>query len=280
MGRNLGVTEAAAAIRGKFLADRSFRGDPQEAHRLQFAKNVAKELGSETPEDVIHIMGLLREEGIELHAGNEFPKYATRKWDRTAKIVHDEHEEHDWINEPQPEPQEGDDTAPLRTLDAPVQDLSVDLRNSVPGPLNQQDRLHVPRVPSAVTNREAAQDAYARQPVEGRDRDEAAAAYDEANPGLDHTNANREAGVDDGEVHLEDLAPTGSREQGGAPYAKPANVGVMANDDPDGDNIAGQDDNPTHDSVLGTETPQRKSGDSSAGKTDTTRRPVGNRRPV
>lgn len=278
--KNLGVQEAADAIRGKFFADRSFRGDPAAAHGFKFVKDVAKALNAgDDPADVMHVMQLLREEDIALHAGQQYPKYATRKWDRTAKVVHDENEEQAWVNEPQPEPAHEDDVPPVRTLDAPVQDLSTDLRNSVPGDANRQAMTPVPKVPSAVTNRDAAQDAYARQSIEGKDRDAAAAAYDEQNPGLDHRHADatHDDNFDDDQVHVEDLAPIGSRQQGGAPYAKPADVGLMKNDDPDGDGIAGQDINPTHDSVLGTDEPQPRSGDSSAGRTDAERRPVGNR---
>lgn len=289
--RKLGVQEAAAAIRGRFYADRSTRGNPENAHRMKFAKDVDAALGGDgSPDSVQHTMVLLREEGIDLHAGDEFPKYATRKWDRTAKVVHDADEEHAWINEEQPAPADPDDLPPARTLEAPVQDLSVDLRDKVPHMVGDMRPPHpTARIPSAITNREAAQDAHARQPSDGPNRDAAAAAYDEANPGLNHQNQDAAHGegefVDHNDVHVEDvdvktLAPAGNREQGGAPYLKPAAVGVMAHDDPDGDGIAGQDTNPTHDSILGTDEPQRKSGDSSAGKTDTTRRPVGNRRPM
>lgn len=283
--QNLGAKEAADAIRGAFFSDRSARTDPRDAHRMKFAKDVVHELGGDdSPETVRHVMQLLREHDIELHAGHEFPKFATRKWDRTAKIVHSEDEEHAWINEEQPAPPNPDDSPALRTQDAPVQDLSLDLRDKVPHMADDAPQPRaVPRIPSAVTNREAAQDAYARQPSDALNRDSAAAAYDKANPGLDHQHSDEQndfAEVDDDEVHVEDLAPTGSAQQGGAPYAKPADVGVMAHDDPDGDGVTGQDANPTHDSVLGTDEPQRRSGDSSAGKTDTARRPVGTRRPV
>lgn len=285
--RNLGVKEAADAIRGAFLADRSSRVDPEQAHQMKFAKEVNKELGgADTPEDVQHVVTLLREHGIELHAGHEYPKFATRKHDRTAKIVHSEEEANDWINEAPPEPVNPDDAPPLRTLDAPVQDLSLDLRHSVPGhPEMATER--VPRVPPAVTNREAAQDAYARQGTDDHNRDEAAAAYDRAAPELGRAHTDHVDGTDDGEVHMEEgedvlgldeLAPTGSKAEGGAPYAKPAGVGVVAHDDPDGDGLAGQDVNPTHDSVLGAQSPQDQSPKNSAGRIDNPeRRPVGNR---
>lgn len=276
--RNLGVNEAADAIRGKFFADRSFRGDPEAAHGVKFAKDVARALDAgDDPADVMHVMQLLREEGIALATGQQYPMYATRKWDRTAKVVHDDQERDAWINEPQPEPVANDDGVPVRIQDVPVQDLSTDLRNSVPGPLNRQEEAHIPKVPSAVTNREAAQDAYARQSVENRDRDAAGAAYAGSH---DHETDVQDFEQDDGEVHIEEIASVGSAIEGGAPYVKPADVGVMAHDDPDRDGVAGQDVNPTHDSVLGTDEPQHKSGDSSAGKTDTGRRPVGSRRPL
>lgn len=275
----LGAKEAADKIRSVFSSDRSARVDPEQAHQMKFAKDVARELGAdETPESVSHIVQLLREHGIELHAGHEFPKYATRKWDRTSKVVHSEQEENDWINEPQPEPVSDDQ--PLRTLDAPVQDLNLDLRRSVPHMADDAPQpLRVPRVPSAVTNREAAQDAHARQPSDDANREAAAYAYDQANPGLDSVNQDAARGHGEFVHHddeIEELASDGDHhEQGGAPYARPADVGVMAHDDPDRDGFVGQDTNPTHDGGLGTQKPQRRSGDSSAGKTDTARRPVG-----
>lgn len=293
--QNLGVNEAANAIRGTFFSDRSFRGHPDEAHQIKFAKDVVKVLGADdTPENVIHVMALLREAGIDLPVGQEFPKYAVRDWDKTSKIVNDEQEEKEWVEEAKPDP-EAAAQASLREQVQPVQDLSLDLVNQVPQHVDHSNDHFEGRVPSAVTNREAAQDAHARQSVETLNRDEAAAGYD---PGLlgkahadaiegqhnvddDHSHEVHEVnGDDDGEVHVEDLAPTGSKAEGGAPYVKPADIGVMAHDDPDGDGIAGQDVNPTHDSVLGTGTPQMQSDDSSAGKVEEpVRRPVGNRRP-
>lgn len=259
--RHLGVNEAADAIRGQFFSDRSMRGSPEDAHRLKFAKDVATALGADTsPESVQHIMILLREANIDLHTGQEYPKYAVREWDKTTKIVHDSGEEDAWVHEAKPE-----EPAPvaMREQAHPVQDLSIDLRNQVPQHVDHEHDPHpAGRVPSAVTNREAAQDAYARQPIDH-----------------DHVNTDSDV-IDDDEVHVEDVADTGSKAEGGAPYAKPADVGVMAHDDADGDGVAGQDDNPTHDSVLGTEQPQSRSGDSSAGKTDTKARPVGNRNPT
>lgn len=298
---NLGAKEAADRIRGVFFSDRSARTDPEQAHQMKFAKDVCRELGAdESAETVQHVVTLLREHGVALHAGHEYPKFATRKWDRSSKIVHSEDEENAWVDEAQPEPVDPA-TVPARTLEAPVQDLSLDLRDKVPHMTGDAPPAQRPaRIPSAVTNREAAQDAHARQPVSNRDA--AAAAYDKANPDLDHTNADAAHGVgtfedvqtdhdgdidpdfvDEDEVHVEDvntLAGSGDASKGGAPYVAPANVGVMANDDPDRDDVEGQDVNPTHDSLLGTQHPQDKSGDSSAGKTDKGRRPVGTRRPT
>lgn len=275
MPRNLGVNEAAAAIRGKFLADRSFRGDPEAAHGIKFAKEVAKALDAgDDPADVMHIVQLLREEGITLHAGHEYPKYVTRKWDHTSHIAQDEQDADRIIDEPAPEA-----FAPApRVVDQPVQDLSLDLQDKVPHTTAADHPAGW--VPSSVTNREAAQDAYARQPVEGQDRALAKDAY-----------LGQQA--DDDEVHIEELAAT-SRDESAAPYAKPAGVGVMAHDDPDRDGFAGQDANPTHDSVLGTQEPQHTGshpaadnlrGDDEPGMAaqrvsdPATRRPVGTRRP-
>lgn len=297
MARYMGVNEAVQALRGKFFTDRSFRGHPEEAHQIKFAKEVAKALsGNDDAETVIHVMALLREEGIELPAGQEYPKFATRKHDRMSTIVQNAEEEDKWVNMEPPAPADPDNLAPLGVIEAPVQDLTTDLRRSVPGD-HQLGDLEPPRVPSAVTNREAAQDAYARQPVS--DRDAAAAAYDRDNPNLDHTNADAARGhgtfqdvqtghgvtqgddhSGDDAVHVEDVnldtkAPNADVSKGGATYAKPAGTGVMAHDDPDRDGVAGQDKDPTHDSVLGTEEPKHKSGESSAGRTDKSPRPVG-----
>lgn len=246
--RKLGVREAADAIRSQFYSDRSARTNPEDAHRMKFAKDVAAALGADTsPESVQHIMILLREADIDLHTGQEYPKYVTRKYDNTSHVVQNEAEAEAKINE-EPEP-----VAPApRVVDAPVQDLSLDLKNQVPHHVDHNDDTHpAGRVPSAVTNREAAQDAYARQPAPNQDAEAARATYVEHTDSID--------GDDDGEVHIEDVAPSGSKAQGGAPYAKPADTGVMVNDDPDGDGIAGQDTNPTHDSVLGTDEPQDRS---------------------
>lgn len=266
---NLGAKEAAARIRGVFFSDRSSRVDPEQAHQLRFAKEVCKELGADdSPETVQHVMQLLREHDVALHAGHEYPKFATRKWDRTSRIVNSESEEQQWVDEPEPAPTDPGNLLPLRTLEAPVQDLSLDLRDKVPHMVDDMPAAErLARVPSSVTNREAAQDAYARQSFE------------------DHGHS------DDDGVHFEEvddntLAPNADKLKGGATYAKAAEVGVMAHDDPDRDGVAGQDVNPTHDSVLGTGAPQSRSDDSSAGKVDNTgRRPVGtgknpNKRPI
>lgn len=229
---NLGAKEAADRIRGVFFSDRSQRVDPEQAHQMRFVKEVCGHLGAaHDPETVAHVMTLLREHDIELHAGHEYPKFATRKWDRTSKIVHSEDEERAWVDEAPPEPVDPE-TLPARTLDAPVQDLSTDLRTKVPHFADDMPDPPKPaRIPSAVTNREAAQDAHARQPVETLNREAAADAYTGA-AAVDHGEF-----VDDDEVHVEDI-----------------------------------------DTLVDTE-PKSRSGDSSAGKTDTAKRPVG-RRPV
>lgn len=291
MPRNVGAKEAAMEINAD-VRNGLAHVDPEHAHQAKFLKEVCEHLGIEPlPENIGHVASVLRQHDIAIHAGHEFPKYAARGYDGVRKIVANEQEEQEWVDETQPEL-----VAPLgRTIEAPVQDLSVDLRTKVPHMVEDMPPAERPaRIPSAVTNREAAQDAHARQPVETLSRADAAVAYDKANPGLDHTNQDAARGVDtfedvqgnefdDDDVHVEDvdlLADTGSHQQGGAPYKEPADVGVMAGDDPDGDGIVGQDKDPTHDSVLGTERPKNRSGDSSAGKTDTATRPVGNRRPM
>lgn len=104
---NLGAREAADRIRSVFFTDRSQRVDPEQAHQMKFVKQVCEELGADhDPETVAHVMTLLREHGVALHAGHEYPKFAMRKWDRTSKIVHSEDEERAWVDEAQPEPVE------------------------------------------------------------------------------------------------------------------------------------------------------------------------------
>lgn len=246
--RNLGAVEATNEIRHDVFNMPGI--DPAEQHQIRFMQSVCSQLGLDhTPENMHKVATALHRHDIGIHAGQEFPKYAVRDHDGAQKIVHDEQEERRWIEEPPPEPVKP--RGPV-IQDIPPHQENLDLTKQVPQPPEEPDHP-AGRTPSAVTNREAAQDAHARQLVE------------EPN---------------DDEVHFEEIAATGSGAEGGKPYAHPADVGVMAHDDADRDGSAGQDVNPTHDSVLGTETPQRKSGDSSAGTTDTGRRPVGNRRPM
>lgn len=291
--QNLGAKEAANAIRDEVMMDRTMRGDPNHAHQMNYVKAVVKELGLEaTPENIAHVATVLREHDIDVPAGQEYPKYATRKWDNTSHIVNSREEEDKLVNEEAPE-QRTDTPPPARVIDRPVQDLSLDLRDKVPTikPADHPGGF----VPGAVTNREAAQDAYARQP--GAASGAMAQRLPENEPIFDpkdeqHSQHAADAEHEHGDqieghpgsnepVTIDALAPTGSKAEGGQPYAKPADVGVMAHDDADGDGIPGQDVNPTHDSVLGTDTPQKQSTDSSAGKVeDPVRRPVGNRRPM
>jgi len=153
--KNMGVQEAAAAIRERFASDHSFQGSPDEAHRIKFAKDVAHELGAgDGPETIAHIMVLLREAGIALASGQEYPKYVTRKWDNTSHIAQDEHHAERIINEPAPEPAP---PAP-RVVDAPVQAPHLDLRDKVPHMVSDAPPPHQPdRVPNDVTNAAAAQ---------------------------------------------------------------------------------------------------------------------------
>lgn len=166
---NLGAKEAADRIRDVFHSDRSMRTDPEQAHQMKFVKDVVKELGGdESPETLHHVGQLLREHGVALHAGHEYPKYATRKWDRTAKIVQNEQEEQDWVNEEQPVPVENDQS-PLRTLDAPVQDQSLDLKDRVPHTVPTEHPAG--RAPDEQTNRAASQQPEPEPVVEVDDDD-------------------------------------------------------------------------------------------------------------
>lgn len=269
--RNLGAVEAANGIRHDVFNMPGI--DPAEQHQIRFVQSVCAQLGLDhSPENMHKVATALHKHDIGVSSGQEFPKYATRDHDGSRKVVHNEEEEKKWVEEPPPEA-----VKPLGPLvqGPPPHQAGLDLTRQVPQS-PELPKHPAGRVASAVTNREAAQDAYARQPIEDQARD--SGHVDDGTPAGAGPSAHDDH-VGDGEVHVENLAPTGASQQGGSPYAKPADVGVMAHDDADGDGIAGQDANPTHDSVLGTDEPQPRSGDSSAGKTDTARRPVDNRRP-
>lgn len=113
----LGVKEAAEAIRGAAERDHMQRVDPAQAHQLKFVAAVCAELNLDaSAENVHHVMGLLREHGIELHEGHEYPKWVVRKYDNTRHIVNDEQEEDEIVNAEAPKPpgeaaRDGADTA-------------------------------------------------------------------------------------------------------------------------------------------------------------------------
>ncbi len=85
----LGVKEAADAIRDKVRLQHT---DPHDLHQLGFLKAVATELGLDhSPEVITHVAGLLREHDIQIHAGNEYPKWIGKG--AVAVIVNDGDEE-------------------------------------------------------------------------------------------------------------------------------------------------------------------------------------------
>lgn len=96
--RHLGAQEAADAIRATIERDRSTRLDPTNIHRLNFIKDVCKWLNLDPSiENVTHVDVVLREHGIALHEGLEFPKFVTCA-DGSACIVNSAAEEHDVLH--------------------------------------------------------------------------------------------------------------------------------------------------------------------------------------
>ena len=127
--RSMGALEAANAIRNVMVMDRSSRASPEDQHQLRFLKEVAAHLGLEPDaENLLHLRAVLREHGITLHEGNEYPKWVVRKYDGTAHIADNEQEADAIINAEPPPPAE---PAP-RVVERPVQDLTIDLKDKVP----------------------------------------------------------------------------------------------------------------------------------------------------
>lgn len=253
--RNLGAVEAANEIRNDVFNSPGL--NPEHQHTIRFVQSVCSQLGLDhTPENMDKVATVLHKHDIGLHVGHEYPKFAVRGHDSAQKVVHSAEEEQAWHDEAPVEPKP---TPGPIISEIPPHQQNLDLTKQVPGPPETADHPEG-RAPSVTTNREAAQDAHARQDAGHADVDDADTYVEE--------------------VDTDALDDNAEQSKGGATFAAPASEGVMANDDPDRDGEEGQDVDPTHDSVLGTAHPKDKSGDSSAGKTDKARRPVGTRRPM
>lgn len=228
----LGPVEAANVIRPRLMADMSSRANPEDQHAMNFAKAVASQCGLEaTPENVQHIIILLREHNIEIPSGQEYPKWVTRKYDNTQHVANNEREAHDIENaEPPPPPP----PQPVQ-VQQPVHNPDIDLKDKVPHLVPHDNTPEVMRheqlarpegeqpndlsdhVPTTeihhktelerTTDREAAQDQHPTS-----DPDDDVVVVDE-NSGI-HTDHDK---------------------------------GVFTHDDPDRDGVAGQDSDPTHD---------------------------------
>lgn len=149
--RNLGPLEAANEIRNDVT---NLPGiDPAEQHHVRFIQSVCGQLGLDpSPENMHKVAVVLHKHDIGMHHGHEFPKYAVRDWDKTSKIVHNEQEEKEWVEEARPEI-----AAPVavREQTDPVQGLGVDLRDKVPHMVPTSHPAG--RAPDAQTNRAASQ---------------------------------------------------------------------------------------------------------------------------
>lgn len=206
--RYLGPVEAANAIRDQITRDQSARVSPEAAHEMAFVKEVCQQLGMDaTPENVQHVTLVLRERGISVPNGQEYPKYVTRKSDNTQHVVHSREEEQAKVDEPTPELVRNE---PVRTVDEPVQfgnsDYQSDISDIVPK-TSVSSKTELER----LTDHEAAQG----QLPDGVDPDN----FDDgvvidSSSGIVHPNAEK---------------------------------GVLAKDDADRDGIRGQDVDPTHD---------------------------------
>lgn len=175
--RKLGVKEAAEAIRGVVQQDHAARLDPSHAHQLKFVVAVCAELGLEaSAENVQHIGVLLREQGIGLHEGHEYPKWVVRKYDNTRHIVNDEQEEDEIVNAEARKPPEEvvrDGTAVAADGEHPVQGFGLDLKDKVPHEIHTDHPAG--RAPDAHTNAAASQQELHEEEFDLDGGDEAAA---------------------------------------------------------------------------------------------------------
>jgi hypothetical protein len=108
--------------------------DPHDQHALNFLKDVATRLGLDhTPEVITHLAGLMREKGLVLKTGEEYPKMVTRKADSATFTVHSVAEEDRRINE---DPAQTEPPAPRRLppemLPATDRDHPADISDKVP----------------------------------------------------------------------------------------------------------------------------------------------------
>lgn len=187
--RNLGPVEAAKEIAHDVANVPGL--DPEEQHHVRFVKSVCTELGMDhSPESMHKVAVVLHQHGIAMHQGHEFPKYAARDYDGARKIVNDEQEEKEWVEEAQPEP-----FPPVGRIieDTPPHQQGLDLTKQVP---HAPKTVEHPagRAPDEQTNRSARQ-------VETLD---STAAHD------DHGDTDGGDGPEefsDDDVHVEDIDP-------------------------------------------------------------------------
>lgn len=96
-GVTMGAREVANVLRPNLQLQHP---DPHDQHSLNFLKEVATHLGLDhTAEVITHLAGLMREHGLKIHSGHEYPKWVVRKADGARFEAVDETDEERIVNE-------------------------------------------------------------------------------------------------------------------------------------------------------------------------------------
>jgi len=240
--RYLGPLEAANEIRAQIQQDQASRVSPDAAHEMAFVKEVCRYLGIDaSPENVQHVTLVLRERGVAIPKGQEYPKYVVRKSDNTQHVVHSHEEELTKIDEPAPELPA---SPPPPIVGEPVQfgnsDYSSDISDKVPRVVNR-DSVHdvMARnqrhgdgvVPPSDISDMVPKTSSAGGKTELAKLTDHEAAQGQLPDGASPDNYDDGVVIDDGSAIVYPDAPKG----------------VLAHDDADRDGIRGQDADPTHD---------------------------------
>lgn len=121
MAITMGAQEVANTLRPHLALQHL---DPHYLHQLNFLKDVAARLGLDhTPEVLTHIAGLMREHGLVIHSGQEYPKMVARKADGKSFEAKDEEDEDRIVNEV---PEELREPPEPTKLDLPIGQANAD----------------------------------------------------------------------------------------------------------------------------------------------------------
>lgn len=149
MSSRMGPVEAANVIRAVFKKDRMSHMSPEYVHELKFVEEVCDQLGADkNPQTVMHVRNLLREAGVDLPKGQEYPKYVKRGYDGAMLVARDEQHAREIENAIEPEPA---DPAPY--LNDPDKDAPSDISGNVPEVTQRESVLKRDdgRVPSDIS---------------------------------------------------------------------------------------------------------------------------------